>query len=459
MRFQKLILATAITFSLYGSALASETTIEDPYKDDEANSPWTQTMQEVTTLGGRVVRGDVTALSGKPYQGFDAYTPYSQDRTELVEGYGSTEVGAGCDGINLGGIVEGQLSQYSTMIESFIQEAPALAIMYLAYSQPTVKAVIDELNMVGQFGIDLSNMTCSGVRAMADKAAEEKVQATAEAQCTAEAGFKDPECMSDDGLLSNVSEIMKSTKAKVNDRAGTFLGKTSDATGGLIRFKGGVNKDAVTSGVDAEGNAIPGSTETLSRAESCSGIDTDGLRALLLGSSGMACDDIKKYAGLLPDYTIDDEGISGVVPRSLTVRKLAGDLVKQHEIWLEDLLNVSEEDYPSSEGFKAIFNRTNIAISKMQYRKLKLSIKENTPQGIGMLRNLAQLIALKDLNAIVGALEVAILVGIQNQPDDGLLPEFRSAQFLKGIDTLKSEVKSMNDEIAYDIKRSNLLGK
>lgn len=76
--------------------------------------------------------------------------------------------------------------------------------MFLAYSQPTVKAVIDELNGVGQFGWICP--TCSGVRAMADKSAEEKIQASAEAQCTAEAGFKDPECMADDGLVSNVTK-------------------------------------------------------------------------------------------------------------------------------------------------------------------------------------------------------------------------------------------------------------
>lgn len=169
----------------------SEPTIQDPYADDPSNSPWTMSMENVTTYGGKVVSGAGALLDGNASR-FNSYTPYFPDRTTALSGYGSSQVGIGCDGINLGGVIDGQLAQYQQMVEGFIQNAPTLAIMYLAYSQPTVKAVIDELNNVGQFGLDLTNMSCSGVRAIADKAAEEKAQAMAEARCTAEAGYKGP---------------------------------------------------------------------------------------------------------------------------------------------------------------------------------------------------------------------------------------------------------------------------
>lgn len=340
------------------------------------------------------------------------------------------------------------------MIEAFIQQAPTLAIMFLAYSQPTVKAVIDELNGVGQFGLDLSNLTCSGVRAMADKSAEEKIQASAEAQCTAEAGFKDPECMADDGLVSNVTKIMKDTKKTVSDRAGSFLGKASDATGGLVKFKGGIDGNSVSSGGTP---GVPGGTAPnggVSRAVSCANVKGDGLRAVLLGASGMPCYDIENYAGLLPDYKISEEGVSGVMPRTLSLKTLANDMVNQYASWIASVAATSESSFAESNAFKAIFNRTNVAITTAQHRKLNLLEKNNPVQSVLMTRNLAQLLMLKDLNAVVHGMEVAVLTGIQNQADDQLFPQLRREQFMHSIDALKAELRSLNEEINLDQQRA-----
>ena len=81
---------------------STDTTIKDPYAGDQANSPWTQSMENVTTFGGRVVRGGQTMLNGAS-NGFDTYTPYFPDKTTALSGYGSSKVSVGCDGINLGG--------------------------------------------------------------------------------------------------------------------------------------------------------------------------------------------------------------------------------------------------------------------------------------------------------------------------------------------------------------------
>lgn len=448
----------ATTFSNYAWADKS-VTIADPYADDPSNSPWTMSMEPATTFSGRVVRGAATTIAGKDFKGFDAYAPYFPDRTEVVEGYGSTTVGAGCDGINLGGVIQGQLSQYQQMVEAFIQQAPTLAIMFLAYSQPTVKAVIDELNGVGQFGLDLSNLTCSGVRAMADKSAEEKIQASAEAQCTAEAGFKDPECMADDGIASNVTKLMKDTKKTVSDRAGSFLGKASDATGGLVKFKGGIDGNSVSSGGGSPGGiGGSGPTGAVGRSVSCANVKGDGLRAILLGASGMPCYDIENYAGLLPDYKISEEGVSGVMPRTLSLKTLANDMVNQYATWVASVAANPEAEFAESAAFKAIFNRTNVAITTAQHRKLNLLEKNNPVQSVLMTRNLAQLLMLKDLNAVVHGMEVAVLTGIQNQADDLLFPQLRREQFVHAIDALKAELRSLNEEISLDQQRADITG-
>ena len=153
------------------------------------DTPWNLRMEDVSGLFGAKVAGSAVNKAGQggAMNGFDTFTPFQENKQNMVQAYGATEVGVGCNGLNLGTVIEGQIGQYAEMIEQFIQDAPSLAVMYLAYSQPTVKSVIDQLNMVGQFGLDLSNLTCSGVRGLADKAYDAKKQTLAEADCTAEA--------------------------------------------------------------------------------------------------------------------------------------------------------------------------------------------------------------------------------------------------------------------------------
>lgn len=454
------VLAASPSYALEDNVTTkSEPTIQDPYADDPSNSPWTMSMENVTTYGGKVVSGAGALLDGTSRR-FNSYTPHFPDRTTALSGYGSSQVGIGCDGINLGGVIDGQLAQYQQMIEGFIQNAPTLAIMYLAYSQPTVKAVIDELNNVGQFGLDLTNMSCSGVRAIADKAAEEKAQAMAEARCTAQAGYKDPECMSDDGLLSNVASVMKDTKQMVTQRSSQYLGQVSSATGGLVQITSSVNGQNGSNSAST-GNT-PGSTPLGVRATTCSNIASEGLRTMILAASGIPCADIENYGPLLPDYKITDNGESGVIPRTLTLRKYAVDLVVSYEGWLNEVMAADEDNYVNTDAFKSIYNRTGVAINRMQHRKVARLLNpnsdhQNQAQGLSMIQNLAQLIALKDLNNVVNTLEIAVLTGIQNQPDDQVLSDLRKRQFVHSIESLKSELDNLTQEINWDLKRNELI--
>lgn len=444
-----------VAFSLFGMFAATCTyafadvtssgstlKIEDPYADDPSSSPWSMSMENITTYGGRVVKGADALIEGTTNT-LGTYTPYFPDKTTALSGYGSTQVGVGCDGINLGGVIDGQLAQYQQMVEGFIQNAPSLAIMYLAYSQPTVKAVIDELNTVGQFGLDLTNMSCSGVRVIADKAAEEKAQAMAEARCTAEAGFKDPECMSDDGILSNISSVMRDTKQMVTERSSQYLGKVSKATGGLVQFKGGIDgTNGSNSGTSAGSTNAPLDV----RETACSNIESEGLRTMILASSGITCEQIKVFSSLLPDYKINDSGESGVIPRKYTLKQYSNALSAKYMVWIQEVFSTKEPDYTSTDGFKAIYNRSGVAITKEQHRKI-VSLFElgdaNYSKAMLTMQNLAQLAMLKDLTQEVDRINVAVYTGIQNQPDRELLSDHRRNQFINAAETLRIELNSI----------------
>lgn len=446
------VLAAMPSYALEENLKAStEPTIQDPYADDPTNSPWSMSMENVTTYGGRVVSGAGALIDGSSTR-FNSYTPYFPDRTTALSGYGSSQVGIGCDGINLGGVIDGQLAQYQQMVEGFIQNAPTLAIMYLAYSQPTVKAVIDELNNVGQFGLDLTNMSCSGVRAIADKAAEEKAQAMAEARCTAEAGYKDPECMSDDGLLSNVASVMKDTKQMVTERSSQYLGKVSSATGGLVQLNSSVNGQTGNNSGPTGNN--PGSSPLGVRATSCSNIESDGLRTMILAASGIPCGEIETFSMFLPDYKINDSGDSGVIPRRMTLKQYSASLTSMYMKWIEEVVEAKETDYYSTPGFKAIYNRSGVAISKEQHRKLvSLFENKNSDFSLGMskMQNLAQLAMLKDISLLVDKLNVAVYTGIQNQPDREVISDLRRQQFIHAAETLRIELKSLIREAGLGV--------
>ena len=183
---------------------------------------------------------------------------------------------------------------------------------------------------------------------------------------------------------------------------------------------------------------------------------------MILAASGIPCDDIKNYGPLLPDYKISDNGESGVIPRTMTLRKYAADLVVSYEGWITEVMSADEDTFVNSAGFKAIYNRTGVAITRMQHRKLaKLmnseSDRQNQAQGLAMIQNLAQLIALKDLNNVVNTLEIAVLTGIQNQPDDQVLSDLRKRQYVHSIESLKSELDNLTQEINWDLKRNELV--
>lgn len=74
-----------------------------------------------------------------------------------------------------------------------------------------------------------------------------------------------------------------------------------------------------------------------------------------------------------------------------------------------------------------------------------------------MIRNLSQLIALKDLTFIVNNLEVAVLTGIQNQPDDEVISDLRKRQYVHATNSLKAELSNLTNEIDLDLKRNQII--
>lgn len=415
------------------------------------DSPWDRRMEDVSGLFGAKVQGSAVNKAGKggALQGFDTFTPFQENKQNMVAAYGSTEVGVGCNGLNLGTVIDGQIGQYAEMVEQFIQDAPSLAIMFLAYSQPTVKSVIDQLNTVGQFGLDLSNLTCSGVRNLADKAYESKKQALAEADCTADAGFKSTECMSGDGITGNLAKQMGEVKEKMSSRASALMGSVTSATGGLIGVKGGSSSDPGAPGSNGSNNSVGAS-------KSCAGKASEGTTALLLAASEMQCDDIKKYAGLLPTYSSADTATT-VSPRTESLETVSKSMTTDYMGLLSNIYTADPETYEKSEAYKDLVNRSDIVVSDGEYKFMRELGKTNPAMFAVAQRNLATLAMMKELDGVVSRLELGVMTGLSNQPDNQLISPENIDRYMLSAKALRKEYEILQSKIAADVERNKLL--
>lgn len=423
---------------------------------DGSDSPWDRRMNDVTGLFGESVKGSAVndANKGGSFS-FDTFTPFQDQRTGVVNGYGATEVGVGCNGLNLSTVLDGQMGQYQQMVEQFIQNAPALAIMYLAYSQPTIKSVIDQLNGVGQFGLDLSNMTCSGVRSLADKAYDEKKQTLAEADCTVDEGYKSSKCMAGEGLTGSLLTQMGEFKQKTSDRANAMMGKVSNATGGLVGWNssvsGGTNKGAGTgSGIGSTGTA----TASVS-GKSCSNDPQDGSAGLVLAASELGCDDIKKYGGLIPSYGFNKDAAS-VTPRTENIENLSKTLTTEYMNLYKSVYSADASSFKETQAYKDLVSRADIVVSENEHQYMRNLARSSPAMFISTERQLSTLGMMKELDDVISKIEIGVSSGIANQPDNVILSDEVISRTKTSVAGLRQQYIALQARIQHDQERNKV---
>lgn len=446
-------LAFSITAVLSVSCFA-----ETDSSADSSDSPWNRRMSDVTGLFGESVKG--SAINDANKNGsytFDTFAPFQDQRTGVVNGYGATEVGVGCNGLNLGTVLDGQIGQYGEMVEQFIQNAPSLAIMYLAYSQPTVKSVIDQLNTVGQFGLDLSNMTCSGVRALADKAYDEKKQTLAEADCTVDEGYKSSKCMAGEGLTGSLISQMGEYKQQASDRANSLMGKVSGATGGLVGWNSSVSGGTTTKGA-GYGSGTTSSTSSTSSVstKSCSDAAPEGSAGLVLAASELGCSDIKKYAGLIPSYGSKDDATT-VTPRTLTVESLSKSLTTEYMSLYQKVYGSETSAFTSTQAYKDLIDRADIVVTESEQKDMRNLARSNPAQFLSTERQLATLAMMKELDDVIAKIEIGVSSGIANQPDNVLLSADVIDRTRVSVVNLRQQYQALQSRIKHDQERNQVL--
>tara|TARA_Y100000296_G_scaffold85010_1_gene119861 strand:+ start:129 stop:677 length:549 start_codon:yes stop_codon:yes gene_type:complete len=176
---------------------------------------------------------------------------------------------------------------------------------------------------------------------------------------------------------------------------------------------------------------------------------------LILGSSEINCSDMKNYAQLLPNYESEGD-VQGVIPRQMTLLDVSKKLTEQYYVWIGEVVAASYDTFNETEGFKALVNRTGIVITDNQHRSLVTSAKETPNLFVAQQRQLASAAALKDLSGIVGRLDLAVMTGLQNQESSELISPRTASNYLLAVDTLKSELDTIQKQMEIDglFKRS-----
>ncbi|HGN1515755.1 MULTISPECIES: hypothetical protein [Pseudomonas] len=430
--------------------------------EDTTDTPWGRRMDDVTGLFGAKVSGSAVNKAGRGGStSFDTFTPFQDKQQFIVGAYGSTQVGVGCDGLNLGTVLDGQMGQYGNMVEQFIQNAPSLAIMYLAYSQPTVKSVIDELNSVGQFGLDLSNLTCSGVRQRADKAYEENLQVVAEADCTVEEGYKSPKCMSGDGITSSLITRMKETKNKITSRATSLMSGVAGKSGGLVGVKssgsnsssGGASGSGSSSSAGGSGNGLASASVP---SKNCVADPKDGKTPLVLAASELGCDDIKKYSGLLPNYSTEEDA-NTVMPRSISLEDESKKLTTEYQNLYSQVYQADPSTFENSPAYKELVNRGGIVVTDAEFKLMRKLGTTNPAMFAKAQQNLATLAMMKELDEVISKLEMGVMTGLANQVDDQAISTADQARYSNALTSLRKEYEMLQNKIKHDMERNKLI--
>ncbi|MCK1788915.1 hypothetical protein [Pseudomonas violetae] len=422
------------------------------------DTPWTRKMTDVTGLFGESIKGSAVMDANKGGSfSFDTFTPFQDQRTGVVDGYGATEVGVGCNGLNLGTVLDGNMGQYAQMVEQFISNAPSLAIMYLAYSQPTVKSVIDQLNSVGQFGLDMSNLTCSGVRGKADKAYEEKKQELAEADCTVDEGFKSTKCMAGEGLTGSLVRQMGDYKQKGVERANSLMGKVTGATGGLIGWNasvGGANPGAGTGSGNGTGLITGGLSPSRIAGKGCANTAPEGTAGLVFAASELGCEDIKKYSGLIPSYGSKEDATT-VIPRSVTLESLSKSMTTEYMGLYQKVYAADNASFKTTQAHKDLVARADITISEGEHKYMRGLARSAPALFLSTERQLATLAMMKELDDVISKIEIGVSSGIANQPDNTLSPMVVEKTRLSAA-ALRQQYQALQARIKHDQERNKV---
>lgn len=181
------------------------------------DDPW---LNNLKTLGSAVVGGEGDIYGGiasgkysfEQDHTYNSYSAYQPKRNDLLSGRIGANVTLGCDGINVGTIIDSRFSEYEAVIDSIISEAPSFIMYYLIYSQPTLAEFLDQLNTEFGWALELATMSCQNARKFAEENPFDYGTKYGKDTCIGEEGGSNSNCVGD-----NDEEAEEAKERKIVD--------------------------------------------------------------------------------------------------------------------------------------------------------------------------------------------------------------------------------------------------
>lgn len=409
-------------------------------ENEQTIPPW---EQKLTVLRDNLVGGSASVKSSgllRTNKAFSTFPSQLTNKDRLVDFEFGTNATLGCNGVNLGTVMDGQLERYEKQIDTFIDEAPTMAIMYIAMSQPVVKSIIDELNQHLNFGLDGSLATCRDLQAKLNSNPYDDPAKHAEDDCTSAEGQASEDC-NGSNLAESVREVLGEQRNKLQSTLDDLQNKINTTTGGS-----GGSTGSSGSGSSAGNSSGTSSPSPVINAE-------PSFTNLVLATSNINFQTIKDYQGLLPDYLAGEDGIE-VKPKEKSIYSIHSDLSDQYY----DKLVALSKAYLETADFSN-FNDNELYIDFSTKSGYLLSTAELDALGkalqssdIGYLQFVSTNFALRDINSTIFKLSSAIETGISGQAGKELIPEQVKDGLITAVNALITEKEAVESQIQYDHK-------
>jgi len=293
-------------------------------KSPDPLSPWEQNL-ETFYRGAIDADGSLDlsngAIGSRVYdKSFSAFPPISNARQPIGSARIGTSAGFGCDGINMGSLIEARLDEYGDVLENMVKEAPSFLILWFAYSDPVFATVLNYLNGEYSAALDLGTFSCANAKQFAEDNPFTTGTLFGKEGCVGENGGASSECVG-----RNPEEIKKARKKKMDE-----LENSIDSTIAKIKAASGIG--SITNPLEGSpfnpfisGNSenvdSNGTPKNVTKADLYAGkIDTDCYSKITSESNfdftnaallngGVDCVDNHHYRKLLPSFTVDKNNL------------------------------------------------------------------------------------------------------------------------------------------------------
>lgn len=309
------------------------------------------------------------------------YFPTSdQADYKLMSGKAGGSANLTCSGVSLQGSLESMIANYQAMAGQTVANAPAIAINYLAYSRPTMYALVQNLKESFEMNLGASNTACQIARSAGKKNWSDNPDQQRAEDCFNENGGLAPSCVG----------------TKPEQYVSSFLDKKREWS------------DRIQEAIDGMNDFLSTDCESLDAEEPT-------LLSYVLAKGPNQCKDVSSAKDILIDLSIDPEkGEMTPIPPEKTFTAELKDRAVNYKDLLTTIAGEDTASLDQSAAFQDLSETNRVRFSYSDQRLLQ-QMKQQDPRKFEVfVQRMASLYAINDLEDLAYRLKIGLRQGALN---------------------------------------------